>query len=340
MNELEWSKGRLEKVRLCPACASNERGGICHVRRDNEGLFEDVWRFVQCARCLSFFLDPRPSPDTVGSAYDEYYTHEPSDGTVFTVAGRFILPAIHGYLWLRFRMRRFPRNIVAGSLFYLVEPLRLKLDYYARHLSRRSGSVFDAGCGNGDFLLRARDMGWKTSGCDPDPKAVETARKLGLDVVQGFPEDVLKDHRDLDVVTMGHVIEHVASPERLIKACHSALRPGGHLWLATPNPLSTGFRRLGKCWMPLHPPYHFCIFHPEAIKALLEHVGFNKIHFYRRGMQSPDQWRQARGIAKREGLALSSLRVTLTRWISDFRATVDPLGAEEYVISAEKKDTG
>ena len=64
--------------------------------------------------------------------------------------------------------------------FSSIEPLRLKLDYYARHLQGTPSRLLDVGCGNGGFLLRAREMGWKAEGCDPDPQAVQTCRNLGL----------------------------------------------------------------------------------------------------------------------------------------------------------------
>jgi len=251
--------------------------------------------------------------------------------------GKALLPLIHGYLRLRFGLRRDPARVAAGSLFYLIEPLRLKLDYYGRHLPRKPGAVFDVGCGNGDFLQRAQQMSWHVGGCDPDPKAVEAAKRIGINnVVCGFPEEVLQPTAEWDVITLSHVIEHVAQPLDLLRICHDALKSGGRLWLATPNAQSVGLKYLGNCWMPFHPPYHFLIFHPNALRGVLERAGFRSVRFLRRGIQAPTQWQMAREIGAREGSEISSAKLHFARLLSDILATLTPYASEELVVSAVK----
>lgn len=334
----EWSRGALEVVCACPACGSSDRTDVSYERRDNDGLFPDVWCYVECASCLSLYLKQRPTPESISAAYAEYYTHEVQGSTVASEVGRRFISAIHGYLQLRYGMKRKPSNVLLGSLLYLIEPLRLKLDYYGRHLPRVPGSVFDVGCGNGDFLIRAKDMGWKVAGCDPDPFAVQAAIKQGLEVSHGFPEDVLMHQSRWDVITLGHVIEHVSEPLTLLSGCHQALRRGGQLWLATPNPSGIGLRGLGRDWMPFHPPYHFCIFQPASLKRLLRKSGFTSVRFVRRGMQSPSQWRLAASIAEREARPVSKYKLKFLRWLSDSCSTLFPQSSEELVVIAEKAE--
>lgn len=336
MPKRTWSHGDLEEVTVCPACGSTKRTAAEWRRRDNDGLFPDVWQFVQCAACLSLYLASRPTVESIGHAYASYYTHGTGGSTVSTEMGKSLLPLIHGYLRLRFGLRREPAWVAAGSVFALIEPLRLKLDYYGRHLPRKPGAVFDVGCGNGDFLLRAQQMGWHVGGCDPDPVAVEAANRLGLNAVCGFPEDVLRPDAEWDVITLGHVIEHVAHPLDLLRLCHGALKGGGRLWLATPNAQAVGLKYLGKCWIHLHPPNHFCILHPDALRSLLERAGFSRVRFMRRGLQSPAQWRIAREICTREGCEIPPAKLHLARWLSDIRATFTTDVAEEIVVIADK----
>ena len=72
-----WPNADLEIVRHCPACGARERSI----------LFEDLcdttffiapgrWTMWRCERCRSGYLDPRPTPQSIGRAYGRYYTHE------------------------------------------------------------------------------------------------------------------------------------------------------------------------------------------------------------------------------------------------------------------------
>jgi len=41
-----------------------------------------------------------------------------------------------------------------------------------------------------------------------------------------------------DLVVAADVVEHVPDADAMVRSCYAALRPGGHLWLSTPNRLS------------------------------------------------------------------------------------------------------
>lgn len=51
-----------------------------------------------------------------------------------------------------------------------------------------------------------------------------------------------------DVVVAADVIEHVADQRDFVAACHAVLRPGGMLFLATPNRLSLGLEPHVRVW--------------------------------------------------------------------------------------------
>jgi SAM-dependent methyltransferase len=155
--------------------------------------------------------------------------------------------------------------------------LQLALRY--RHLPRRrtaDAAVLDVGCGNGQFLYDARRLGWKVLGLDPDATALVHAQQHGLDVILGDITRLAEHHACFDVITLSHVIEHVHDPVALLLACHDLLRPGGRLWLETPNLASMGHARFGQDWRGLEPPRHLVLFDPRSLPWVLQRCGFNQ----------------------------------------------------------------
>lgn len=339
-----WSRGALEPVERCPACGSSKRDVRLYSRHDDGGVMPDVWRMVRCGGCESVYLDPRPDADSLPRAYLDYYTHQAEQEDVPEGgAGGLIWPLVHGYLNWRFGMRRTPSNKIGALLFLVIEPLRLKLDYYGRHLARAQfpqlGRLLDVGCGNGAFLLRAREIGWHVTGCEPDLKAVEACRAQGLYVIQGDVFSKALNGELFDVVTISHVLEHVVDPPALLERSFTLLRPGGLLWLALPNPHSLGLRIFGSAWRGLHVPFHLCIPSQARLRRWMEATGYVSIQLKRRGAHCKRFWSDSTVIAHREQIAIrsGSARFFL-RIVTDFLATLLPRWAEETVLIARKPE--
>ena len=341
-----WSRGALETVDHCPACGSGKRDARRYSRHDDAGIMPDIWRMVGCADCGSLYLDPRPDAESLPRAYQDYYTHQAEHEDVpDSGAGGLLWSLIHGYLNWRFGMRRTPSNKLGALVFSAIEPLRLKLDYYGRHLTRRRfpepGRLLDVGCGNGAFLMRAREMGWEVTGCEPDAKAVAACHAQGLDVIQGDVFSAVLDDQRFDVVTISHVLEHVTDQSALLRRARALMHPGGVLWVALPNPHSLGLRIFGAAWRGLHAPFHLCIPSQYQLGFLMQSAGFRSIKMIRRGAHSRRLWADSTAIALREQTAIRSHPLlSLPRVLTDFLATFTPRFAEETVVIARKPETG
>lgn len=339
-----WSRGRLEPVACCPACGSGRRDHHTLARHDNEGAMPDVWHMARCLDCGSLWLDPRPDAESLPRAYDVYYTHDAeSEDVPDHGAGGLAWRLIRGYLDRRFGLRRGPANALGCLIFSVVEPWRLKLDYYGRHLThsrfKKPGRLLDVGCGNGAFLARATDMGWRAQGCEIDPKAVITCRGIHMDVIEGDAFHPSLDGEIFDVITMSHVIEHVADQRALLRRVHALLRPGGMFWMALPNPESEGSRVFGAAWHALHPPYHVCIPSQSVLENWMKDAGFADVRFLRRGAHVRRLWRISQAIARRDDVPTPSASALLVhRLKADLLATLSPRRAEETVILARKPD--
>ncbi len=279
----EWPPEELEKVPLCPVCGSADRALLHGELTDRVfRVAPGKWSLYRCLMCRSAWLDPRPTPESLGMAYASYYTHDASDHPVVRRLGplRTLLhDALNGYMNYRYGLSRKPAISRGRWLIPLLPSLRAAADTDCRHMPRPpndGGLLLDVGCGNGRFLKLASEMGWVVEGIDLDPIAVETARTLGFSVRCGTIE-VLNDASErYDVITLSHVIEHVYDPLGLLRDLCRLLKPGGVLWLETPNLNSLGHARFGPAWRGLEPPRHLVLLNPESLTDLIKRAGFSK----------------------------------------------------------------
>lgn len=134
-----------------------------------------------------------------------------------------------------------------------------------------TGKFLDLGCGTGELIGAAKEAGYDVEGLDySESLARYVSKKYGVTVHQGESSQVELTER-YDVIAMSHVIEHVPNPQATIHSIISMLKPGGLLYLATPNI---------DCWEAKYSgwgsyePYHLMYFNPHTIKLLLEQAEF------------------------------------------------------------------
>jgi SAM-dependent methyltransferase len=139
--------------------------------------------------------------------------------------------------------------------------------------------VLDIGCGNGAWLDVLRAAGCEVAGVEPDPKAAEIARSHGIEV-RARISDWIADARSFDHLTLHHVIEHVHEPMELLRCCRLLLRPGGSLFIDTPNIDSEGHHLYGCDWRGLEPPRHLILFTRDALARAVSDAGFEHVRFH------------------------------------------------------------
>lgn len=310
----DWPEGGLEMVAGCPLCGSENRTLLYEYLTDR--LFKTApghWSLYQCLTCGSAFLDPRPTQTTIGLAYGSYYTHGEQDHPTIRRLGalRTLLHDwLNGYVNTRYGLKRQPASSLGAWLISLLPSLQAAADSECRHLPRPptdGGALLDVGCGNGRFLKLATEMGWNAEGIDFDSKAVETACQRGLTVHHGGIEILSGESVKYDVITLSHVIEHVHDPLGLLRNLYRLLKPGGMLWLETPNLASLGHTRFGSNWRGLEPPRHLMLFTPGSLRQALYQTGFFKIKQCWRGMVLYEVFAASEALSKK-GEALGASR--------------------------------
>lgn len=116
---------------------------------------------------------------------------------------------------------------------------------YVVALAPAAGKVLDAGCGVGRTSIALAAKGFRVSGVDPSPRAVQlattAAAEAGVSKTTQFSvgdataELPLAMAGAYDCVVCSEVVEHVLLPERVVAYAHAALKPGGAFILTTPH---------------------------------------------------------------------------------------------------------
>lgn len=346
-----WPDAGLETVDECPVCGSAKRTLLYDDLKDRIfGCAQGTWTLYQCDRCDLGYLDPRPTRETIGLAYSDYYTHyAPTEATGQRSApvpqerfGRRVVRAcLNGYRNRRFGSSYDKASFLGGFIVQFVRPLAHYFDASARYLeapSKSSNLLLDVGSGSGKFLLFARDCGWNVSGFDFDESAVAVSRQHGLNVKHGTFDDMHSRSDEFDMITASHVIEHVYSPAEMIVDMHRLLKPNGRVWLETPNIKALGLKRFGKNWRGLEPPRHLMLFSMRGMKDLLEQHGFTDIKFHNRGLNTPFVYAESELIAKGMRINASAIGVSF-KWTSIIDGVVEyfsPDKREFLTVTARK----
>lgn len=99
------------------------------------------------------------------------------------------------------------------------------------------GRLLDLGCGDGDYSIRAQEMGFEVTAGDLDNERFRyngKIRFMNCDVTSTLP---FKDG-EFDVVVFLEIIEHLRNPYSVVRELCRILKPNGRLILSTPNILS------------------------------------------------------------------------------------------------------
>ena len=224
----------------CPICRS--------------GNTEKFWampgyRLVRCQNCSAAW-DPLP-PEKFLSLYDKtYFVNENPKG---------------GYTNY-FEGMRINRKTFSDRLAKIEKKLGKK------------GRLLDVGCALGDCLLEAKRLGWKEAeGIEVSDYAYQFAKGRGLNVKPGTLSENSYQPNSFEAVTYQDVIEHIPDPVNELKKIYKILKPGGIIFLVTPDVGGFWSGLLGPLWYHYKPREHLVYFSQKSITQALKEAGFENI---------------------------------------------------------------
>lgn len=112
---------------------------------------------------------------------------------------------------------------------------RVALDHIERY--KKSGQLFEIGCGGGGLMVEAKRRGFDVYGCDISESRVHIMNKLlgGDYVTLGDFESIDMPDQRFDVIVMMDVLSHFKSLCRTMNLVTELLAPGGILYLKGGN---------------------------------------------------------------------------------------------------------
>lgn len=140
----------------------------------------------------------------------------------------------------------------------------------------------DVGCNYGFAVAAAAELGLNAQGIDIDETAVQASRKE-FGTLGAFDCSTVQDYAatgaTADIVYTSEVIEHTPDPNSFTAAMQRILKPGGLLFLTTPD---AGHCRVPSDftqWSHANPPEHLVYFSKKGMRAMLERHGLRDVRF-------------------------------------------------------------
>lgn len=221
----------------CSICGAPSTPALT-ARDRNRRLSTETFSYHRCTRCRTLQLVP--VPEDLDRFYPpEYYAVPPDRAQLVAVAG----------------------------------PERYKLEIIRRFVA--GGRLMEVGPAVGSFLVVMQEAGFDTRAIEMDARAAEFLRsELSVPVHEtDDPVSALAGDDPYDVIAMWHVIEHVPNPSELLTAAASALRPGGIIALAAPNPDAAQFRALRSRWTHVDAPRHLYLIPHQVLTEIARGCG-------------------------------------------------------------------
>ncbi|MCZ8236985.1 MAG: class I SAM-dependent methyltransferase [Leptospiraceae bacterium] len=135
-------------------------------------------------------------------------------------------------------------------------------DFISRFIAGKKGQILDVGCGLGFFVKRISETNpsWKAIGYEISERAVQFAKEKNnlKNVHSGVVQASKIEPNSLDMITLWDVIEHIPKPHSLLQYLNSILKPGGILFMQTPNfPFQLWKARLKVLIKGMRPGVHY-----------------------------------------------------------------------------------
>lgn len=226
----------------CPWCNSEKNSKFLELK--DYFLTQEDFTIFECNECKLLFTSPCPSQDKIGDYYksEDYLSHNESK--------KGIVPAIYNFV----------KKINIKNKFNIAINCQLP--------TANCQSILDIGCGVGDFLNYAKERNCKITGIEPSEDARKIAEKK-LNTKIFSPEELqnLPDE-SFDIVTMWHVLEHVADLKTEIYHLERIVKKNGKLVLALPNYKSFDAEYYKDKWAAYDVPRHLNHFSRTSIKNI------------------------------------------------------------------------
>jgi 2-polyprenyl-3-methyl-5-hydroxy-6-metoxy-1,4-benzoquinol methylase len=177
---------------------------VCGSTRSKQLFDSGKLVVLKCGSCASAFLETEDDDAGMYDLYKDYGTHEGEK--YFSKIDEEVEGHIRSYLET------------------------------ARSLVPADPKLLDIGSGNGALLSAAKDLGFNCEGVEIAPGLAAAVRKrTGCTIHEKTLGELGLEPESFDVVTMYDLVEHLPTPAADLRLVLEVLKPGGILFMLTPN---------------------------------------------------------------------------------------------------------
>ena len=234
----------MENIQNCPVCGSPD--STLKFKAKDYTVSNEMFHIVTCNSCQLIYTNPRPAANEAGPYYhaSAYISHSDTN------------------------------EGIVNKLYHAVRKFTLQSKTKWIEAEKNGNKeLLDVGCGNGHFLVAAKEKGWNINGVELDTETAARAAKLtGLTIAPSLKE--IDSTKKFQVITLWHVLEHVYELDEYFQFFKSRLAQDGKLLLALPNPASFDASYFEEYWAAYDVPRHIYHFTPATIAALGAKYGF------------------------------------------------------------------
>lgn len=229
----------------CPWCGSDNNHQFLKLK--DYFLTQEDFEILECNDCKLLFTTPCPAPDKIGDYYksEEYLSHNDEKRSLF------------------------------ARIYNIVKKTNIKNKFKIAVGNKQSAvKILDIGYGVGDFLNYAKEKSCDITGIEPNDDARKIAeKKLNTAVLSPADLENLPDN-SFDIITMWHVLEHVADLKTEIHHLQRLLKKDGRLILALPNYKSFDAEYYKDKWAAYDVPRHLNHFSRTSIENIFKETQF------------------------------------------------------------------
>jgi 2-polyprenyl-3-methyl-5-hydroxy-6-metoxy-1,4-benzoquinol methylase len=238
-------------IHACTACGSKVDNQYLFAKKI-QNMESDLIEFYRCMRCKTIFL----------GKYNDYY-----DDELYAYYSKYV--------------DKKEEDIYDALTNISYEKVLRQFDSYGG-----GQNILDVGCGNGSFVKVALQKGYQAEGIDLSDLAVEVAQRFSLPVTKldFFSKNISDSSRD--IVTMFEVIEHLPNPVDFLRRSEKVVRPGGLIYLTTPNFNSLDRRVLGRKWNVFHREHYTYFTTQTLIKLIRNNTELDILHIETRNVST------------------------------------------------------
>ena len=232
-----------EKVEKCPVC--NHSVFSNYIICKDYLVSGESFAITKCDYCGFLFTNPRPDTNNLEKYYqsEEYISHSNTSNNLTNILYK--------------KIRVYTTKQKVGLINKLGTP----------------HSILDIGCGTGNFLYACQKNHWQTFGIEPSKIARLQSEKLLNTTIYKSLDD-FKNADKLGVVSLWHVLEHVANLNDTLDFIKNILDKKGKIVIAVPNHESLDAFIYQEFWAAYDLPRHLYHFSKKDMKLLLTKHGF------------------------------------------------------------------